>query len=179
MEYFIYSEKRKASGHENYIEFQISDAIEEFWDESSLYMSYDAVERSKFGHFLEHCMREDILFDCENISKEEWAKVLAEAERFDENTYGAIHELREWLGNQFEDADRSIRLIWESERVLARRRAQREAYMVKKEFCEEVRNIDKTLSFEKQQQEYEKLLDKYNMPSCFYPFPLYEPDKWN
>ena len=142
-------------------------------------MPYDAVEQSKLGYFLEHCMRKDVLFDSETISKEDWSGVLTEAEMFNENTYEAICELREWIKNQFEDVDQTIRLIWESERALERRRAERDAYPASQEFYEEVKAIDSNLSFEKHQEEYEKLLDKYNMPSCFYPFPLFDPDKWN
>lgn len=179
MKYFIDSEERKFSGHENYIEFQTSKATKEFWDETSLYMSCDAVEQSKLGCFLEHCMRKDVLFDSETISKEDWSGVLTEDEMFNENTYEAICELREWIKNQFEDVKQTIRLIWESERALERRRSERDAYPVSQEFYEEVKAIDSNLSFEKHQEEYEKLLDKYNMPSCFYPFPLFDPDKWN
>lgn len=179
LKYFIDSAERKSSVHENYIEIQTSKATEEFWDETSLYMPYGAVEQSKLGYFLEHCMRKDVLFDSETISKEDWLGVLTEAEMFNENTYEAICELREWIKNQFEDVDQTIRLIWESERTLERRRAERDAYPVSQEFYEEVKAIDSNLSFEKHQEEYEKLLDKYNMPSCFYPFPLFDPDKWN
>ena len=38
MKYFVDAETREASGHENYIEFQLPDATEEFWDKTSLYM---------------------------------------------------------------------------------------------------------------------------------------------
>lgn len=178
MKYFIDSAERKSSGHENHIEIQTSKATEEFWDETSLYMPCDAVEQSKLGYFLEHCMRKDVLFDSETISKEDWLGVLTEAEMFNKNTYEAICELREWLKNQFEDVDQTIRLIWESERTLERRRAERDAYPVSQEFYEEVKSIGSELSFEKHQEEYEKILDKYNMPSYFYPLDFDDPDKW-
>lgn len=178
MKYFIGAQERKSFGHENYLEFQTPNAKEEFWDESSLYMSYDALEKSKFGTFLEHCMHKDILFDSGSISEEDWSKVLSEAEIFNQNTYEAICELRLCLENQYNNANLPIEIIWESDRVLARRQHEREAYPVSKEFYEEVKAIDSNLSFERQEEEYEKLLKKYNMPACFYPFPLYEPDKW-
>ena len=174
LKYFVNLKDVELSGHETYIEFQTVNATKEFWDETSLYISYDSLKKSKLSLFLSHCVHKDILFDAETIFKEDWSGFLTEAEIFDENTYEAICELREWLKNQFEDVDQTIRLIWESERTLEHRQAERAAYPVSQEFYEEVKAIDSNPSFEKYQEEYEKLLDKYNMPSCFYPFPLFE-----
>ena len=38
MKYFVDAETREASGNENYIEFQLPTATDEFWDKTSLYM---------------------------------------------------------------------------------------------------------------------------------------------
>ena len=93
-----------------------------------------------------------------------------------------ISELSEWMSvNQAE----SVGLNWASDRALARRRAQREAYSVDPKFYEEVQEMYERYKdvplFEQAgvtERAYEDLLRKYNMPSCFFPFPLYEPDKW-
>ena len=117
MKYFINSQERKTSEHENYIEFQTSEATEEFWDKTSLYMSYDSLKKSKLDLFLSHCVHKDILFDCETISKEDWQTLLKEAEFFDNNAYDAILELYEWSVEQFKE-EQNISLIWEYERIL-------------------------------------------------------------
>ena len=122
MKYFVGSKERGTSGDERYIEFQTLDATKEFWDETSLYMSFETAESLKLGSFIEYCVYEDILFDCESISSQDWSRVLDEAKLFDEKLYEAICELRIWLEKQFEDANHNVYLIWEAERTHARLR---------------------------------------------------------
>ena len=119
MKYFVDLKGRISSGHENYIEFQTLDTTVEFWDETSLYMSYDVAESLKLGSFIEYCVYEDILFDCESISSQDWSKVLEVAKLFNEKLYEAICELRIWLEKQFGDVDHTVYLVWEAERTYA------------------------------------------------------------
>ena len=74
MKFFINATQREASGHENYIEFQRTNTTKEFWDENSLYMSYECLEKTKFNSFIYFCAFTDILLDGDTISGKEWAE---------------------------------------------------------------------------------------------------------
>ena len=94
-----------------------------------------------------------------------------------------ISELKDWVDSQLAEV---VVVNWASDRALAHRQAQREAYPVDPKFYEEVQEMQKRYEdvplFERaavEQAAYEDLLRKYNMPNCFFPFPLYEPDKWD
>ena len=182
MKYFVDAEAREAAGHENYIEFQLPTATDEFWDKASLYMLEATMSESGFGEFWSDCMHDDIIFDMCSFSKDELNLMIAEAAKFGGVVLEVISELSEWMSvNQAE----SVGLNWASDRALARRRAQREAYSVDPKFYEEVQEMYERYKdvplFEQAgvtERAYEDLLRKYNMPSCFFPFPLYEPDKW-
>ena len=182
MKYFVDAETREASGNENYIEFQLPTATDEFWDKTSLYMLEETMDESGFGEFWSNCMYDGIVFDMCSFSKDELNLMIAEAAKFGGVVLEVISELSEWMSvNQAE----SVGLNWASDRALARRRAQREAYSVDPKFYEEVQEMYERYKdvplFEQAgvtERAYEDLLRKYNMPSCFFPFPLYEPDKW-
>ena len=116
MKYFIDATQREASGLENYIEFQGTNATKEFWDENSLYMSYDSLEKAKFNSFICFCAFNDILLDGDTISGKEWVRLLSEAEKFDINTYEAFCELHQWLENQTENPNLYVSIIRESDR---------------------------------------------------------------
>lgn len=88
-----------------------------------------------------------------------------------------MRELQAWLEPQLTAASQSVAVIWEDDRTLARRRAERSTYPVDPEFYQEVRKIDKRLSLVEQEEAYEALLRKYRMPDCFFPFPLCEPNQ--
>ena len=182
MKYFVDAETREASGNENYIEFQLPTATDEFWDKTSLYMLEETMAETGFGEFWSGCMHDGIVFDMCSFSKDELNLMIAKAAKRGDVVLEVISELIEWLrANQAE----SVGVNWASDRALARRRAQREAYPVDPKFYEEVRAMQDQYRdvplFEQAtvtQRAYEDLLRKYNMPDCFFPFPLYEPDKW-
>ena len=177
MKYFVNSGGRKNHGNEFYVEFRISGAKNELRDESLLYMPCYSMAETDFAHFISHCIQKDILFDSETISGEEWQKLLIEAKMFGESAYEAICELWEWAKQNSDNIENRVELIWESERILAQRSKERETYPVNPEFYEEVKRIDQNMNFEQMQEEYEKLLDKYNMPSCFYSISLKDLNK--
>lgn len=179
LKYFINSREKIALERENYIEFLTSDVTQEFWDVTSVYMSYIALKKSNFAHFIEYCIHKDILLDSGFISKTDWIKLLPASEKFDKNTYEALCELRAWLEDNFGDANQAVSLIWGSDRKFSRRQAECNTYPINEAFYTEVNKIDETLSFDIQYSIYEKLLDKYNMPSCYYPFPLFKPVDYN
>jgi len=70
MKYFIDAKSRTASGHENYIEFQVPNHKEEFWDDDSLYMSEAALNETGFRKFWTDCMFNDIVFDLDTVALE-------------------------------------------------------------------------------------------------------------
>lgn len=78
MKYFVDAETREASGHENYIEFQLPDATEEFWDKTSLYMLDETTDETGFGEFWSNCMYDGIVFDMCSFSKDELDLMVAE-----------------------------------------------------------------------------------------------------
>lgn len=182
MKYFVDAETREASGHEDYIEFQLPTATEEFWDKTSLYMLEETMCETGFGEFWSNCMYDGIVFDMASFSEDELKQMVVAAAKCRETVFEVISELSEWIRiNQAE----SIGVNWVSDRALARRRSQREAYPVEPKFYEEVKAMYEQYKdvplFEQAavtERAYEDLLRKYNMPSCFFPFPLYEPDKW-
>ena len=183
MKYFINANERVASGHENYIEFQPPDATEDFWDKTSLYMHEITMAETGFGAFWCNCMYEDIVFDMASFKKDELIQMVDKAAKCGVTIIEVISELKEWADSQLAEI---VTVNWASDRALARRIAQREAYSVEPRFYEEVRAMHKCYKdvpfverVAKKQEAYEELLRKYNMPNCFFPFPLYEPDKWD
>lgn len=183
MKYFVNAEERVASGHENYIEFQPPSATEEFWDKTSLYMLETAMEETGFGDYWCDCMREDIVFDMASFTKDELAQMIDRAAKHGGTVIEVISELKDWVDSQLAEV---VNVNWASDRALSRRRAQREAYPVDPKFYEEVKAMqeqhkDVPLSeyFAVTEEAYEELLRKYNMPNCFFPFPLYELEKWD
>lgn len=182
MKYFVNAEERLASGHENYIEFQPPTVTEEFWDKASLYTLETTMGETGFGAFWCDCMHEDIVFDMASFDKSELTQMIDKAAKYGGTVFEVISELKEWVDSQLAEV---VVVNWASDRALARRQAQREAYQVDPMFYEEVQEMQKRYEdvplFERaavEQTAYEDLLRKYNMPSCFFPFPLYEPDKW-
>lgn len=182
MKYFVDAETREASGNENYIEFQLPTATDEFWDKASLYMLEETMAETGFGEFWSNCMCDGIVFDMASFSEGELKQMLAAATKCGGTVLEVIFELSEWIRiNQAE----SVGVNWASDRSLACRRTQREAYPVDPKFYEEVKAMQDQYKdvplFEQAavtQRAYEDLLRKYNMPNCFFPFPLYEPEKW-
>lgn len=174
MKYFVDAETREASGNENYIEFQLPTATDEFWDKASLYMLEATMSESGFGEFWSNCMCDGVVFDMCSFSKDELNLMIAEAAKFGGVVLEVISELSEWMSvNQAE----SVGVNWASDRSLARRRTQREAYPVDPMFYEEVRGMQKRYEdmplserASVEQAAYEDLLRKYNMPNCFFPF---------
>ena len=71
MKYFVDAEAREAAGHENYIEFQLPTATDEFWDKTSLYMLEETMDESGFGEFWSNCMYDGIVFDMASFSEDE------------------------------------------------------------------------------------------------------------
>ena len=140
MKYFVDAEAREAAGHENYIEFQLPTATDEFWDKASLYMLEATMSESGFGEFWSDCMHDDIVFDMCSFSKDKLNLMIAEAAKFGGVVLEVISELSEWMSvNQAE----SVGVNLASDRSLARRRTQREAYPVDPMFYEEVREMQK------------------------------------
>lgn len=183
MKYFINATERVVSGHENYIEFQPPSATEEFWDNTSLYMHEITMDETGFGSFWCDCMREDIVFDMASFTKDELVQMADKAANLGGTVTEVISELTDWVDSQLAEV---VTVNWASDRALVRRREQREAYPVDSEFYKEVRAMHKLYEdvplFERaavEQAAYEDLLRKYNMPNCFFPFPLYEPEKWD
>lgn len=183
MKYFVNSEERVASGHENYIEFQPPEAMEEFWDNTSLYILESTMGETGFGDFWRDCMHEGIVFDMASFDKSELAQMVDKAAKYGSTVIEVLSELKAWVDSKLAEV---VTVNWASDRALARRREQREAYPVDPKFYEEVWAMHKLYEdvplFERaavEQAAYEDLLRKYNMPNCFFPFPLCEPEKWD
>ena len=181
MKYFVNAEERTASVHENYVEFQLPSAAEEFWDRTSLYLPETAMVETGFGDFWCDCIHEGLVFDMDSFSKDELAQMADKAADRGGAVLEVISELKDWADAQPAEV---IVVNCASDCALARRREKREAYPVDSEFYEEVREMQKRYEdvplFERaalEQAAYEELLRKYNMPNCFFPFPLYEPEK--
>ena len=180
MKYFE-NEACGASDHENYIEFQLPTATEEFWDKTSYYMHKEIMAESGFGEFWSNCMYNNIVFDMSSISKDELEQMTLATVKYGWAVFEIVTELSEWLENNQAEI---IGVNWASDRTLAQHRAQRETYPVVPDFYEEVNAIYEQYKdlplFEQAavtERAYEDLLRKYKMPCCFFPFPLYEPDK--
>lgn len=178
MKYFVDADGRAASEHEHYIEFQPPAAVEEFWDKTSLYMPEATMDETGFGAFWDDCMHDGIVFDMATISEAELLQMKKKAAKYGGNIPAVLNELTAWMDTWKTEGKTTILVCWESDRALARRRAQRDAYPVNPRFYEEVKQIDNSLSFAEQEEAYEALLCKYHMPKCFFPFPLCEPEKW-
>lgn len=177
MKYFMNAEQRVASGHENYIDFRLPAATEEFWDKTSLYMLETTLQETGFGDFWRSCMCEDIVFDMTSFSRDELAQM---ADKASGTILEVISELQEWIDTQFV---KSIIVNWPIDRELERRRAQREAFPVDPKFYEEVKAMHEQYKdvpvseyFAVTQEAYEALLRKYNMPSAFFPYSLHGSD---
>lgn len=112
----------------NYIEFQTAKATKDFDAASSLYMTDDVCQRIRFHDFIWHCAQKDILFDGNRIEKEDWAAMLSEAARFDEDTHAAMKELHAWLEAQWGEGNTAVTLIRESDRVQECRKAEDNDY---------------------------------------------------
>ena len=178
MKHFIDANERAASGHENYIEFQLPCASKEFWDDTSLYISEEVLGETGFVEFWSNCMYDGIVFDMSSFTKDELAQMAERAAECGGTVLEVITELKAWVDTQLIQGNSPIFTIWESDRALARREARRKAYPVDPNFYREVEEMLKELPFPEHEKAYEALLCKYNMPSCFFPFSLYEPDKW-
>lgn len=186
MKYFVDSKAREASCHENYLEFQLPTATEEFWDKTSLYLSNELLRKTGFGEFWCDCMREDIVFDMSTISKDDLMHLETAALECGGEIPEVIYELKAWADSHLDVEEQVIGVNWESDRALARRRAQREAYPIDPRFTEEARemyerykDVPLTERIAVTEEAYEDLLRKYNMPKCFFPFEICNPDTWD
>ena len=178
MKYFVNAEERAASGHENYIEFQLPAATDDFWDNTSLYMLETTMHETEFYEFWNSFGYDGMIFINDSFSKDELTQISAKAAEYGGTILEIISELKDWVDAQNTDV---IHLIWACDRELARRRDQRDDYPVDPHFYEEVKtmyeqhkDVPLTEYFATTEEAYEKLLRKYNMPNCFFPFPLYE-----
>ena len=115
LKYFIDAEARKRSGHKKFIEFQPWGAEKYYWDDQSLYMSYDIIKTTKLREFFLHCMSEDLIFDPLTIVGNDWQIIISESEKFNEYTAEAIKELRKWLYCTYGDSDKDIIINWDAE----------------------------------------------------------------
>lgn len=117
MKYFANASERIDSGHENYIEFQLPGAEEEFWDKTSLYMEEAVMEESGFGAFWLACMYENIVFDMDTISGDELAKLEQAAKRQGGAVLEIVLELRNWSEGKLSNPKLCISVIREEDRA--------------------------------------------------------------
>ena len=122
MKYFIDAKARTASGHENYIEFQIPEHKAEFWDNDSLYMSEAVLSETGFRKFWTDCMYNDIVFDMDTISKEEMQGMTQVAQNYGNAVLDVLNELKTWTELYLREDNQVIGVVWEYERILSKRR---------------------------------------------------------
>lgn len=122
MKYFIDAKARTASGHENYIEFQIPGCKEEFWDDDSLYMSEEVLNETGFCKFWTDCVYNNIVFDMDTISHDEMLGMLEAARSYENTVLEIIKEFKTWAEVHFCESDQYIGVIWEYDRILSNRR---------------------------------------------------------
>ena len=118
MKYFIDAKTRIASGHENYIEFQIPNHKEEFWDDDSLYMSETVLNETGFRKFWTDCMYNDIVFDMDTISNDEMLRMLKTAESYGDTVLEIVKELKAWAEVYFCEPKQCIGVVREYDRIL-------------------------------------------------------------
>ena len=111
MKYFVDAKERAASGDENYIEFRLPTATEEFWDKTSLYMSETTMDKTGFGEFWLKCMCEDIVFDMDTISKEDLHLMKSESAGCNEAILEIINELEGWIDANLKHTDKYIGIV--------------------------------------------------------------------
>lgn len=174
MKYFFTDAQRAGSGCEDCIEFQKYNAKEEYFDTESLYLSNHDFEEFGFGAFWSNCLRKYDFFDMDTIQAEDWRLMAADAKVLGGCVWEVVEEIGPWIEAQFEAGAPYIPVVDEFNRALDRRREAREKYVLAPEFYDEVKKLA-GLPFDEQQTEYEKLLDKFNMPFFFYPISLNSP----
>lgn len=111
MKYFIDAKARIASGHENYIEFQVPNHKEEFWDDDSLYMSEAVLSETGFRKFWTDCMYNDIVFDMDTISKEEMQGMMKAVKNYGETVLEVLNELKTWTEIYFCEDNQVIGVV--------------------------------------------------------------------
>ncbi len=178
MKHFVDLSTRIASGHENYVEFQLPAAAVEFWDPTSLYMLETEMADTGFASFWSNCVLDNIVFDMDSFTKEELSQMLEAAQPCGGTVLSVLNELWKWVNAKLSESNQRIGVVWAPDRAMARWRELREAYPKDPRFLDEVQAIDEELNFSEQQEEYERLLLKYNMPKYFFSFPLDEPTNW-
>lgn len=122
MKYFIDAKERIASGHENYIEFQVPNHKEEFWDDDSLYMSEAVLNETGFRKFWTDCMYNDIVFDMDTISREEIQGMIKVSQNYGNTVLEVLNELKTWTELYLCEDKQVIGIVWEYDRILSKRR---------------------------------------------------------
>lgn len=122
MKYFIDAKARTASGHENYIEFQVPNHKEEFWDDDSLYMSEATLNETGFRKFWTDCMYNDIVFDMDTISREEIQGMIKVSQNYGNTVHEVLNELKTWTELYLCEDKQVIGIVWEYDRILSKRR---------------------------------------------------------
>lgn len=97
MKYFMTNEQRIAAGITNCVEFQRQNAKDEYWDEASVYISYEMWENTGLRELFDDLLLRDVLFDLDTINSEDWEKITIEALRIGGTIAEAILELQPWM----------------------------------------------------------------------------------
>lgn len=108
MKYFVVQTEVELSQIENYIEFRPPNATKELGDEKSLYMHEITMQETGFGEFWSNCMREDLVFDMDSISKDELEIMMNEASKRGGEILDVLLELKRWGNTYLAQGNQSI-----------------------------------------------------------------------
>lgn len=102
MKYFCTSEERKGTC---YYEFQKGGFNENFWLEDSLLIHDDDWYDSGLEDFFSAEVPDLDMYGTTSVTKEQWERILAAADTYEETVTEAVNELAEWVNETFKEYD--------------------------------------------------------------------------
>ena len=109
MKYFI-EEIGCMRKNDKYAEFRVCDLRNKI----SVYMIKSVMDETKIRDFWQECMREDIVFDMDSVSKSELRKMAEKAEKCGEIIFDVVHELKAWADLHLTDEKKIVLVNWEN-----------------------------------------------------------------
>ena len=132
MKYFFVQTEVDFLQIENYIEFCPPNAAKELGDEKSLYMHEMTMNETGFDEFWCECMRKDLVFDMDTISKEDLEIMINEAIKHGSMILDILMELKLWSDTYFSQGDQLISINRKFDYFMECCREQCESYTEEK-----------------------------------------------
>lgn len=108
MKYFVVQTEVDLTQIEKYIEFRPPNAEKEFGDKKSLYMHETMMRETGFDKFWFNCMRDNLVFDMDTISKDELERMMNEAAKKGGEIFEILKELKLWRDTYFSQGNQLI-----------------------------------------------------------------------